>query len=176
MFPYNVGILSNGTFPVPVSGQRHTNASSVSSNATANVDHVGFFRVQQACRVDAIRWERASVSVANVYVAIYDQDGNILTDCPVDADTTVGSHSVACTEFALIPSQFYAIQLNGSVPNVASRTSSFHTSESGLILPFSRNGVIAGTVARSNAASPATFDFDSLASGTLAPYFGLEIA
>jgi hypothetical protein len=87
-----------------------------------NQDHLLPFIPRADVTIDAVWWHRLSATVANVYVGIYDATGNLLTDCAVDADTTVGLHSVATTAVTLDAGQIYYLALNQSAAVVASDT------------------------------------------------------
>lgn len=64
--------------------------------------------------IDQVCWYRVDATAANVYVGIYDNDGNLLTDCAVDADTTVGVHEVSTTSVALTGGTTYYLAINHS--------------------------------------------------------------
>lgn len=114
-FPAAAGALAGVPYApgVPVS----ISALDSFSNATVyaiNVDNLIPFIVRADVAIDAVWWHRNNTTDANVYVGIYDAIGNLLTDCAVDADTTVGVHSVATTPITLTAGEIYYIALNES--------------------------------------------------------------
>lgn len=64
--------------------------------------------------VNEIGWWRGNTLAANVYVGIYDKDGNLLTDCAVDSVTTQGLHAVDTTDVELTGGEKYYFACNQS--------------------------------------------------------------
>lgn len=90
---------------------------------TAGTDWLAPFSVRQAVTIDGVFWHRQDPTAANVYVGIYDDALNLLTDCAVDADMTAPAfHVVSTTPITLIPGKVYYFAINQSVI-VASRQS-----------------------------------------------------
>jgi hypothetical protein len=81
---------------------------------TANKDFLTPFMVRADVILDEVFWLRANTTAANVYVGIYGATGTLLTDCAVDANTTVGYHAVSTTAITLKAGNIYYLALNQS--------------------------------------------------------------
>lgn len=88
----------------------HSGATSLS----ANRDNMWPFQPRSDVTVKELAWHRLNATAANVYVGIYDNSGNLLTDCAVDSDTTAGMHMVTTTNTELTKGAQYWFCLNQS--------------------------------------------------------------
>lgn len=99
-----------------------TDTFGTTTGFSVDTDWLVPFVVRQQITIDNVWWHRANTTAGNVYVAIYDQNGNLLTDCAIDANTTAGYHLVPTTAVTLYPGQVYYGMINPSAL-VASRDS-----------------------------------------------------
>lgn len=86
---------------------------------SANEDYFVPLQVRAEVTIDEVFWIRHAATAGNVYVGICDASGNVLTDCAVDSDTTIGLHAVSTTPVTLSPSTQYFLMFNSSVLNIA---------------------------------------------------------
>ena len=77
-------------------------------------DYLKAFTPRADVTVDKVWWWRHVATAANVYVGVYDNSGNLLSDCAVDADTTTGVHEVNSTNFDLTAGSLYYLAINQS--------------------------------------------------------------
>ena len=102
--------------------QNIATALNFTSGMAADRDYLQPFVLMGDATVDEIGWVRAAGTAGNVYVGIYDASGNLLTDCAVDADTTVGLHAVSTTAVALTEGTLYYLAVNQSAAVVNADT------------------------------------------------------
>ncbi len=95
---------------VPVAHLNNVNGATI----TANRDYLWPFSPQRDVTVGEVAYRRVATTAGNVYVGIYDEDGNLLTDCTVDSDTTAGIHAVSTTPVLLNGGGFYWMAANAS--------------------------------------------------------------
>ena len=93
---------------------RYNGAGVGTGAATPNEDNLVPFSPRKTVTVDKVAWYRDNTTAANVYVGIYSLAGTLLTDCAVDADTTVGWHLVDTTNVTLIAGRVYYACINMS--------------------------------------------------------------
>ena len=96
-------------YPFSVAGTFDTVASVV------NQDRIFPFIPRKNATLDRVCWYRDNTTAGNAYVGVYSSAGVLLTNCAVDADTTVGWHAVDTTNVALSASSTYYICINVSV-------------------------------------------------------------
>ena len=93
-----------------------TSAGTVAATASVvNEDRIFPFIPRRNATLDKVCWYRDNTSAGNAYVGVYSSAGILLTDCAVDADTTVGWHAVDTTNLALVSTQAYYLCINVSV-------------------------------------------------------------
>lgn len=81
---------------------------------TADRDYLSPLWVRKPVTISHVAFGRVGTTAGNVYVGIYNSAGTLLTDCAVDADTSVGLHTVSTTAVTLLPTQQYWFCANAS--------------------------------------------------------------
>jgi len=64
--------------------------------------------------IDKLWYYRNASTAGNVYMGAYDNSGNLLSDCAVDSDTTIGLHEIDSTNFDLTAGNLYYWMFNQS--------------------------------------------------------------
>lgn len=83
--------------------------------SVVNEDRIFPFVPRKNATLDKVCWYRDNTTAGNAYVGVYSSAGVLLTNCAVDANTTVGWHAVDTTNVALSASAAYYICINVSV-------------------------------------------------------------
>jgi|21_taG_2_1085346.scaffolds.fasta_scaffold44132_2 hypothetical protein len=115
LFP-SVGGAVDYTSNIPIFAQFPSNWNT--SAHSAGKDYFIPLQVRAEVTIDEVFWLRHATTAGNVYVGICDASGNVLTDCAVDSDTTIGLHAVSTTPVTLSPSTQYYLMFNSSVLNI----------------------------------------------------------
>jgi hypothetical protein len=151
-----------------------------SDTSVVNQDYITPFSVRKAATVDKVAWYRDNTTAGNAYVGIYNSAGTLLTDCAVDANTTVGWHLVETTNIALLAGRIYYCAANVSVDIAGTFGTTGNTSELAL-MDVGLNVAIGGsggnmsnayTKARTNAALLSSLTLTGWASANAAVAMG----
>lgn len=84
------------------------------ADASADRDYMHVFVPRADVTIDALGWVRQNTTAANVYRAIYDSSGSLLTDASVDSDITQGAHEISITPITLTAGAVYYNLINQS--------------------------------------------------------------
>lgn len=108
------------------SGRLYWQCIAAQFNLTAgmsnNTDYLFPFIPFSDVTVAKLGFIRANATAGDVYIGIYDIDGNLLTDCAVDSTAVAGVHTVSTTPVELTGGQLYYMAINQSAAVVNTDT------------------------------------------------------
>jgi hypothetical protein len=121
LFPSSSG---NSLWPSLPSGALMQIGASGGADLGYNRDYFFFFAPKRTFTFDELMYYHgSSTSAHNTYIGVYDIDGNLLTDCAVDTDTTANTwHAISTTPVTLVEGNVYVTCANTDIMDVLIRS------------------------------------------------------
>jgi hypothetical protein len=184
LFPSSSG---NSLWPSLPSGALMQIGASGGADLGYNRDYFFFFAPKRTFTFDELMYYHgSSTSAHNTYIGVYDIDGNLLTDCAVDTDTTANTwHAISTTPVTLVEGNVYVTCANTDIMDVLIRSQTWsYTQNYGAhhyvpVFPGLTEGMLTryvGEKTRTNAALPSTYDFSTLSNGSYGAFMGFVVA